>query len=331
MARLYLNPRVRELIERSRLVDEALRAVEAGLVGMVMGATARLPLERASDLGERIGRAVGPRMRKHRHVLQNLAILFPQADRQWIDETAGAVWGQIGRTLAEYAHLPEICGVNGPPRIELSAQFDLEPLRRGRQSMIFAGMHQANWNVPGAAGNVGGFPLSVVFARQRNTRLERRVARWRNTMPCGFIDVAQAARGMLAELRRGRSVGLLVDHRIDEGEPVPFCGIPAPTTIVPARLAARLGVCVVPARIERLPGVRFRITLEEPIDPATCRGSGSHGAAIEIMTRVNRAFERWVRERPADWCCVKRRWPKGAGAEPAATSRERPAAEPMVA
>ncbi|MDX6750816.1 hypothetical protein SH611_13415 [Geminicoccaceae bacterium 1502E] len=312
MARLYLSPRLRGLISRSRLVDESLRAVESGLVAAVMRGTAALPLERASDMGERIGRLVGPRMRKHRHVLRNMAFLFPQAEPAWIEQTALEIWGQIGRTLAEYPHLPEICGVTGAPRVEVASEFDLGPVRRGEQPMVFVAMHQANWNVPSATGHLAGFPVSVVFARQRNHRLERRIARWRDTMPCGFIDVAQAARGMLGELRRGRSVGVLVDHRVDEGEEVPFCGVPAPTTTVPARLAARLGLGVVPARVERLPGVRFRVTLEAPIFAPPSARNDSHGAAFEIMAEVNRSFERWVRERPADWCCVKRRWPKGA-------------------
>lgn len=324
MARLYLTPRLRSLVGRSSAVDEALRAVESGLVGMVLGATAKLPLELASEIGERIGRTVGPRMRKHRHVLRNLAFLFPGREPAWIERTALGVWGQIGRTLAEYPHLPAICGVGGAPRVELVSQFDLEPVRRGEQPMLFAAMHQANWNVPAAAGHVGGFPLSVVFARQRNQRLERRIARWRDTMPCGFIDVAEAARGMTAALRRGRSVGVLLDHRVDDGENVPFCGVPAPTTTVPARLAARLGAGVVPARIERLPGVRFRITLEQPVFAPAGLPRGDRATAHAIMTRVNEAFGRWIMERPADWCCVKRRWPKGAP-PPAGTEADPPA------
>ena len=45
---------------------------------------------------------------------------------------------------------------------------------------------------------------------------------------------------MLRELQQGRSVGLLMDQRYDRGEKIPFFGVPATTTLVPARLALRL-------------------------------------------------------------------------------------------
>ena len=63
---------------------------------------------------------------------------------------------------------------------------------------------------------------------------------WRAALGCRFLEVAEASRGMLRELQQGRSVGLLMDQRYDRGVAVPFFGLPAPTTVVPARLALRL-------------------------------------------------------------------------------------------
>ena len=70
---------------------------------------------------------------------------------------------------------------------------------------------------------------------------------------------------MLRELQQGRSVGLLTDQRYDRGEKVPFFGVPATTTLVPARLALRLNVPLIPTRIERRDGARFVITVHRPV------------------------------------------------------------------
>jgi KDO2-lipid IV(A) lauroyltransferase len=51
-----------------------------------------------------------------------------------------------------------------------------------------------------------------------------------------------------------------VDQRCDGGEEVPFLDLPTATSGTPARLALRLGVPLVRARVERLRGASFAIT-----------------------------------------------------------------------
>ena len=80
------------------------------------------------------------------------------------------------------------------------------------------------------------------------------VQRRRRALGCGFVPNDVGARPLLAELAAGRSLGLLADLRVDSGELVPFFGEPAPTTLVPARLALKFGYPLVPIRVERLAG-----------------------------------------------------------------------------
>ena len=113
----------------------------------------------------------------------------------------------------------------------------------------------------------------------------------------------------MRELAEGRSVGLVVDTRDDDGAPVPFFGLDKLTTLAPARLALRFGCDLIPARIERLAPAHFRLTVHEPIrtDPAL---ASDKEQAIQMMSEVNRLFEQWIRERPGQWLCIKRAWPK---------------------
>ena len=78
---------------------------------------------------------------------------------------------------------------------------------------------------------------------------------------------------------------------------------------VPARIAAKLGAGLVPTRVERLDGVRFRLTVYEPIyaDPQI---TDVRAAARRMTEQVHAHFEQWIRERPEQWVCAKRRWDK---------------------
>jgi KDO2-lipid IV(A) lauroyltransferase len=311
VARSFVSETLHRLADGSARRERLLGQLDVGLVRLIWLASAALPVDRASAFGDRLGRRLGPRLGRQRHVLDSLAVAFPDCDDAWLRETATAVWGEIGRVLAEYPHLPTICAGGREPRLELVSQFDLEPVRRGQPAMIFVAPHQANWNLPAMIGSLGDFPFSVLFRGQRNPRLEAIIRRWRNTIPVVFMDAAAGPRAMLQEIAAGRSVGLQMDHRVESGELVPFFGIEAPTATVPARVALKLGTGLVPTRIERLEGARFRITLHEPIraDPAI---ADPRLAARRMTEQVNAHFERWIRERPGQWVCAKRRWPKAA-------------------
>jgi Kdo2-lipid IVA lauroyltransferase/acyltransferase len=312
MARSFVSETLQRIAKGSERFEHLLGLADVAVVRLIWLASAARPVDRASAFGDRLGRWLGPRLgRRHRRVLENLRVAFPDRDEAWIQSTAAAIWGEIGRVLAEYPHLPAI-GASGPDaRVELVAHFDLRPLRDGTMPMVFVAPHQANWNLPIMTGSLGGFPFSVLFRGQRNSTLEAIIARWRNTLCTNLIDAAAGPRRIIEELVAGRSVGLQMDQRFDAGELVPFFGIAARTVTIPARLVLKLGTGLVPTRTERLAGARFRITLYEPIraDPAI---ADRRLAARRMTEQVNAHFERWIRERPEQWICAKRRWPKEA-------------------
>jgi len=174
MTRLYFSRHLKGAVGTSPMLDRSMRWLEAVLLESIVGIASRLPLETASAVGGRIGAELGSRTRKHRHVIDNLRIVFPDADRAWIERTALGVWEQIGRVAGEYPHLPSFLDSD---RVELVVEFDLERLRRSPRGYVFVAMHQANWNLLSLGGHLGGFPISAVNRRQINPRGEALVAR----------------------------------------------------------------------------------------------------------------------------------------------------------
>ena len=89
--------------------------------------------------------------------------------------------------------------------------------------------------------------------------------RWREALGCGLVSLDQGARPLIRELSEGRSVGLVVDARDDDGAPIPFFGLDKWTTLAPARLALRFGCDLIPVRVERRGNARFRLTVYKPV------------------------------------------------------------------
>jgi KDO2-lipid IV(A) lauroyltransferase len=62
-----------------------------------------------------------------------------------------------------------------------------------------------------------------------------------------------------------------------------------------------------PISVARLPGVRFRVVLHEPI---ALERTGDRSADIARgVQAITNFIEQQVRERPVDWFWVHRRWP----------------------
>jgi KDO2-lipid IV(A) lauroyltransferase len=283
---------------------------EAVLLRLLWGAARLLPVEVASMLGGGLMGRLGPRTRRHEKVRRNLEIAFPERDPAAREALARGMWAGFGRALAEYPHLPAICRPGPDARMELRVDPLTQALIDQGRPLVFVAAHLANWNIPGAIGPHLGIPLSVVYRRRHHPSLEAAIAGWRDTMEAGFIDVSgRAPREMFQALSAGRSVGLFIDRRVKGATMLPFFGTEVPTTTVPARLAIKAGSPIVPCRTERLPGVRFRVTLEPPIhpDPAI---DDPHEAAAAMTAAANRVLEGWIRARPEEWLCTSSRWPR---------------------
>ncbi|MCS6878018.1 MAG: hypothetical protein RMK73_10535 [Geminicoccaceae bacterium] len=285
-------------------LQRLLWRAEAGLVARLWALFARLGPDRASELGARLLAVLGPRSREAKAVRANLRIVCPEANEAELSALVRANFAHFGRVFAEYPHLSSLVGAD---RVELVDPGGLLRAAR-RRPMVFASGHFANWEMAAGVAVRAGVAMTVVHARRANPRVTALLQEHRRALGCRFLDRDASPAAMLRELRAGRSIGVLVDQRHDEGDCVTFFGRPATAPLAPALLSARLRAPFVPVRIERLAGARFRMTIEPPIEPDPGLGEPRE-MARDMMQRLYRLFERWIRERPEEWLCIKRRWP----------------------
>lgn len=279
--------------------------LEAAVVYGFYGLFRALPPDTASALGGWIGRTVGPWLPGSRTARRNLALALPEraADH---DAIVRAMWDNLGRVFAEYPHLSAIAAA-----AEVVGAERIEDLRTDGKAAILVSAHLANWEVLAGVSHRLGVDLSLVFRAPNNPHVGRLLMRVRGTVGATHIPKgAEGARTILRELTRGRHVGMLIDQKLNDGIPVPFFGRPAMTAPAAAMFALRLRLPLVPARIERLEGTRFRITVLPPVPLP--EGPDQKADVERVTESLNRIIEGWVRDRPEQWLWVHRRWPPSA-------------------
>lgn len=271
-----------------------------------------MSVERASVLGEKLAAALAPRFPKKDGILRrNLEHVFPGKDPREIETLTRGIWQSFGQVLAEYPHLKAFAdpGSNTglTPRVQVVGA--VEAIRRTDRPQVFVAAHLANWELAALVAKDQGIPLSVVYTPEQNWLLQGMMQRKRRTLGCECISSYDGPKRLYQELAQGRSLGFVMDRRLKKGDPSRFFGSDTFISTFPARLALRRGGDLVPVRVERLRRGAYRVTVHEPVRPDPSLPD-DRARALDMTGRVNAHFESWIRERPDQWFCSKRMWPK---------------------
>ena len=295
----------------SRLARLAAPATVALVRGTFALARALGP-ERASDLGARIVRTIGPFLPQHRVALANLRAAFPDWDEADIRRLAREAWANLGRTGAEYAHLGALVDYDpdapGPGRVEVVGIEHFHALREdGKPGIVFSA-HLGNWELPAICAARFGLDATAVFRPPNDPAAARIIHEVRSGTMGGLTASAGsgAAFAIAGVLERGGHLGQLVDQHFTRGVPIAFLGRPALANPLLAKLARQYECPVHGVRVLRLPGHRFRVELTGPLDlPRDETGRIHVPASVQAMNDV---IAGWVREAPEQWLWMHRRW-----------------------
>ncbi len=278
-----------------------------------------LGLERASALGGFLARRFGPRIRKRRGSLKsfdalaraNLARALPDLPAGQAGQIIPAMWDNLGRTFAEYAHLDTFSRPAHHARLEIAVGDKARALIEARQGrMFFFSGHFANWELMPLAMARLGIPGAEIYRPADNPYVDRWLLRLRRRAiaPIQIPKGRAGAREMVAQIRAGRSFAALIDQKTLEGVPARLFGLPAMTSTAAAIFALRYGYALVPAHIERRGGARFHIRIHDPLPVAR---SGDYEAdCLRIAQAVNDFLEGQIRARPGQWLWAHDRWPR---------------------
>ncbi|WP_292053958.1 MULTISPECIES: lysophospholipid acyltransferase family protein [unclassified Brevundimonas] len=273
----------------------------------LFGALRLVGVDAASAFGGAMLRTLGPLTGTQKTVLRNLKIAFPEKSEAWRNAVAREQWDRTGRTFAELAVMDRLTPESG--RVEVVGLERLHAVRDSGKPVVFISGHIANFEVMASVIMHAGVPCQVTYRAANNPYVDEQIreARARYGIRL-FAPKGDGTRELVAGMKRGDSIALLVDQKYNEGPEVQFFDHPVNASPGAARLAAKFGTVMVPLSVVRLKGANFRVTVHEPIEvPNTGDKAADTLAGIQA---ANRFVEDRVREEPEDWFWVHKRWPQ---------------------
>lgn len=266
-----------------------------------------LTLDQASAVGGYIGRKIGPKLKVSWVARYNLMKAFPEKSTAEIDAIVVDMWDNIIRTFTEYPHLRYLSD-HYDDRIEYVNYDRCVQMRDDKKAGVLFSAHIGNWEIGSLLGNKLGMPLHRIYRSANNPYVEWVFRYFRLKIPGDLVTKgASGFRKIVAEMKQGGHFALLIDQKMNEGILVDFFGFPVKTTPSLARLVLKYDYPALPIRIERLNGAHFRLTAQELL---TIEKTGNTEKDVETyMTAANQIIEQWIREDPAQWLWVHKRWP----------------------
>ena len=257
----------------------------------------------SSNLGFFIGRLIGPIFRSKKIIIQNLkkANIKHSESPSLI---ASNVLGNYGRIFAEYVYLKKFRNNELKKYISIDGLEHLENLKKNNKRAVFISGHFNNFELMAMEIEKAGIDLAAIYRPLNNVFLNKTMEQIRKEYICkNQIKKGRAgSREIIKKLSEGKSIALMIDQRVREGEKVKFFDNLATTTTIPAQLAKKYNCELVPIYIERKESNYFKIYISKPIKV------GKTKSIQQITEFLNQVLEKMILKNVDQWIWTHDRW-----------------------
>jgi KDO2-lipid IV(A) lauroyltransferase len=269
-----------------------------------------LPLRWAIKAGETLGLLLfylwGDRRRIATENLRSAVSSNAVKVSETIEKIIKKNFKNLGKSFVEVVKIYYGFGESIINSVDIEGAENLNAARSKGKGVLFITGHCGNWELLAIA-SVKLSPLSIVARPIDNPYLNIVVEKVRKRYENSVIYKKGALKAILQALKKNGVVGILMDQAVtrDEGYVIDFLGRGAWTTKMPALIARKTGAAVLPAFINRTDrGHRIRIYPQIELSGA----NDSEKAAREDTVKFSSSIEDYIKENPAEWLWIHRRW-----------------------
>ncbi len=218
------------------------------------------------------------------------------------EKIIASMWKNYGMTFVEYIFLDKF--KKSSSHIEIQGIENLKKIIDGKKQVIFISGHFANFELMSMEITKKNIRLATIYRPLNNIFLNPLMEYLRRKYVCNF-QIKKGIKGVrdsMNFIKNGFSIALMIDQRVSEGEKVKFFDRPALTTTLPAQLAIKYKLPIIPVFIERKNISKFNIQFMEEINFDDYKGK------IELTERLNEVLEGMIKKNPYQWIWTHNRW-----------------------
>ena len=245
---------------------------------------------------------IGPRLGVTKKAYNNIKNVMPEKNEKETIKIIKDMWENLGKVIGEYPHLSKLDPEKNN-KIKVYGKKNLLLIKKTKIPAIFFSGHIANWEISPIAAIKNGIQVLSIFRKPNNPIVNFLVKYLRSNLPMAPKG-KEGAKQLIRSLKKGTSIGLVIDQKMNDGIKVPFFNKPAMTSDALAQLCLRIKSLVIPVEVERIKNTNFKITFH---DPLKITKNGQKKTPLEIMTEVNFILEKWIRKNPGQWLWLHRR------------------------
>ncbi|MDC1096015.1 lysophospholipid acyltransferase family protein [Pelagibacteraceae bacterium] len=243
---------------------------------------------------------IGPKFKSVNTINNNLNNIsnFNNSEKNVI---VSKMWANYGKTFIEYIYLKKF--KNNIITTNIRGLHILESIKKKNKPVIFVSGHFANFEIMSMELVKNKINLATIYRPLNNFFLNPFMEYLRKKYVCpnqikkGAIGIRQ----VVNFIDKNYSIALMIDQRVSEGENISFFNKNALTTTLPAQLALKYNLDIVPIYISRNIDC-FDMKFYNPIEIEP------HETKKDISFKLNKVLEKMILKDPSQWILTHNRW-----------------------
>ena len=243
-----------------------------------------------------------PAFKSKKIIDKNLSIFASEVPNIDKNQIISEMWKNYGMTFIEYMFLNTFR--KNSSHIEIKGDENLNVAISKKKPLIFVSGHFANFELMSMEITKRNIKLATIYRPLNNIFLNpfmeflRKKFICKNQIKKGLNGVRDA----IEYIKNDFSIALMIDQRVSEGEKINFYKKPALTTTLPAQLALKYKLSIVPVFIQRKSNSKFVLEFQNEIK------SEDFHDKLELTQKLNEVLEKMIVRNPTQWIWTHNRW-----------------------
>ena len=245
---------------------------------------------------------LAPFFKSKKIIQKNLDIFDNKINDEEKNKIISSMWRNYGLTFIEYIFLNHFR--NSDSHIEIVGEENLKNVLEKNKTAIFVSGHFANYELMSMEITKKNIKLATIYRPLNNYFLNpfmeylRKKYVCKNQIKKGINGVREA----IEFIKEGTSIAMMIDQRVSEGQKVNFFGKPASTTTLPAQLAIKYKLPIIPVFIERIEDAKFKVEFFDEINVDNLKDKE------DLTKNLNEILEQMIVKNPYQWIWTHNRW-----------------------